>query len=272
MIVLMAAWLAAASPAPDAATIDSRALDRSITEVLAQPEFSWRLPRQEREEKRQEGVIGRFVREAVEWIGRTLKEILHKIADGIGWILEKIREWMPKYQPLDDKPATDWRMRKLLFASTLIFAAAIALGALLLRWTRQWRRSARTETVAVEPAPAVDITEEHVDAQRLPEEGWLAMARELAAKGELRLAMRALHLAVLVRLAHHELIALERFKTDREYERELDRRARDRETLRESFHRNLDVFEAAWYGDRFVTADALDAFAATAERIRAHAA
>ena len=71
-----------------------------------------------------------------------------------------------------------------------------------------------------------DLNEESVTADQLPEDGWLQLARELMERGELRLALRASYLAGLAHLGHRELIHLARHKSNRDYDRELHRRAR----------------------------------------------
>jgi len=95
----------------------------------------------------------------------------------------------------------------------------------------------------------------------------LRAGRELAEKGELRLAMRALYLATLSHLADNEMISIEVYKSNREYERELNRRAHDHQELLAIFSTSLNFFESVWYGMyRIVRAD-FDVFAANHQRI-----
>ena len=83
----------------------------------------------------------------------------------------------------------------------------------------------RATAVASEPIlPAPDIADENVRADQLPEDGWTKLARELLERGEFRLAMRAFYLASLSHLAARNLISIARFKSNRDYERELRRR------------------------------------------------
>jgi hypothetical protein len=88
-------------------------------------------------------------------------------------------------------------------------------------------------------------------------------------RGELRLALRAFYLASLAHLAQREFIRLERYKSNHDYDRELQRRARGNGVLLEAFDENLLAFERAWYGDHDVTPGMLDGFSQNMERIRA---
>jgi len=113
-----------------------------------------------------------------------------------------------------------------------------------------------------------DLNEENVTADQLPEDGWLALARGLMEQGELRLALRAFYLATLAHLGHRELIRLARHKSNLDYDRELERRARGNAGLLDAFDENLLLFERAWYGEHAVTPDTLTGFSQNIERIR----
>jgi hypothetical protein len=60
--------------------------------------------------------------------------------------------------------------------------------------------------------------------------------------------LRALHLATLARLGAQGLIALAKFKTNLDYERELRRRAVTQSDLPGKFAAQRREFEAVWYG------------------------
>jgi len=81
--------------------------------------------------------------------------------------------------------------------------------------------------------------------------------------------LRASYLAGLAHLGQRELISIARHKSNLDYERELQRRARSREELLSAFDANLEAFERAWYGLHEVTRDMLTGFNANLERIRA---
>jgi hypothetical protein len=94
------------------------------------------------------------------------------------------------------------------------------------------------------------------------------MAREQLAAGDLRLALRALYLASLAHLAERGLVKLEKFKSNRDYEREVLRRARALPEVRDAFSDNVGAFDRAWYGLHEVTRDGVSRFEQNLERIR----
>jgi hypothetical protein len=147
---------------------------------------------------------------------------------------------------------------------TLIAAAA---GGLIWILFRIWKnRGHRIDSIASEPLqPSVDLSNENLGAEELPEEGWLKLGHDLLAKGELRLALRAFYLASLARLAANHLIQLARFKSNRDYERELSRRAHALPGLVAVFGANVVVFDRAWYGMHDINADMVNGFAANVE-------
>jgi hypothetical protein len=115
-----------------------------------------------------------------------------------------------------------------------------------------WRQGRRTATAAATVQAAVvaqpDLRDENVQAAQLPADGWLALAHEQMARGDWRLALRALYLGSLARLGSEGLLTLARFKTNQDYERELRRRALNRTALHGWFRGRRHEFEAVWYG------------------------
>jgi hypothetical protein len=92
------------------------------------------------------------------------------------------------------------------------------------------------------------LRKEDVSAALLPEEEWLAMSRDFAARGEWRLAMRAMYLSALAGLARREMLSLARGKSNREYARELSRKAHQHPEMLEPFQGLMHDFERVWYG------------------------
>ena len=131
-------------------------------------------------------------------------------------------------------------------------------------------RAKREPIVAAEAISAIpDLTADDVAADELPEDGWLQLARDHAARGDFALAMRAMWLACLAHLGHRELLRIARYKSNRDYDLELRRRARTREELLAAFRENLTAFESSWYGRHDVTAEIFARFSGNLERIRA---
>ena len=108
----------------------------------------------------------------------------------------------------------------------------------------------------------------NVGADALPEDGWTQLARELAARGEFRLALRAFYLASLAHLAQRNLISLARFKSNHDYELELSRRAHTLPTLRQVFSENVRAFDRVWYGTHAATGELVTQFAANVDGLK----
>lgn len=235
--------------------VSSTELDRSLDDVLARREYSWRAPRERSAEPEKLSWFGKWMRDLAKWVADVWKKILD-------WLTPKER---PDTSDGFHLPAfLSWFSNVRGFFIALLVLAAIVLLVLLVR---------RRRPVAATPAQAValrpDLNAEHVTADQLPEDGWLQLARELRESGQLRLALRASYLACLAHLGHRELLRLARHKSNLDYDRELQRRARAKPELLGAFDRNLDAFERGWYGAHEVTSATLGDFAANLERIRA---
>ncbi len=245
---------------PPAGAVNPAALDRSIDDVLGQRDYAWRMPRAE-EPAQAKGPFAAWL----EGIANTLWKWICAVRDAgsrlVAWIIEKLF-------------GTGFREATGNDGTLPIRALAIgllAVGVLALAWAvwRTWggprRKAATAEAVPVMP----DLRSEDVAADQLPEEGWLQLARELMERGELRLALRAAYLAGLAHLGQRELVSIARHKSNRDYDRELHRRARSRAELLAAFEENLLTFERAWYGCHEVTRDTFASFTRNLDRMRA---
>ena len=102
----------------------------------------------------------------------------------------------------------------------------------------------------------------------VPEEQWLALARQWMEKGDARMALRAWFLACLALLGGRDLLSISRYKSNLDYRRELARRARSIPGLDREFAASVNSFETAWYGLTPSSASDGESFAAGFERIR----
>jgi len=94
------------------------------------------------------------------------------------------------------------------------------------------------------------------------------MARDLLSRGDLRLALRAFYLATLAHLAQRNLVTIARHKSNRDYERELGRRAHALPELTSRFNENVSIFDRIWYGMHEVNDALLEHFQRNVERIK----
>jgi hypothetical protein len=242
-------------------------LDRSISETINRPEFSWRMPREQTEAAPLKS------NSFLSAVGRWTKSIVKKIGHWIGDFLDWLERHMRRPPDVDSRSSGELKSglagssRMLLYAF-LVLASGVAIF-LLARFIRQ--RRGKTDELAAEPLAAtkLDLADETVTADQLPEDEWLALALTLTAQKEFRLALRALFLAGLAHLAQQQVIALAKHKSNREYAAEVRRRAAEQAAVQEAFTQNRVAVERVWYGLHDVTAEMIDRFHANLERIRA---
>jgi hypothetical protein len=238
-------------------------LDRAINQTIHEQKYTWRLPRDKViESDVEEGVIMKFI----DKIGAMLRKWRHA---AFQWLEETLRKLF-RHVPEGSSPAGSgygWIMSVEILLYALVAAALAALAIFLYRVFRRRRKSAVAVAEAVLPVP--DVADENVRADELPEDGWTKLARELLERGEFRLAMRAFYLASLSHLAARNLISIARFKSNRDYERELRRRAHALPGLLPVFGDNIFAFERVWYGMHEVNRELVGQFAANVEKIKA---
>ena len=263
------------SPTQDAApsVISSQALDESLDHVLSQPEYAWRMPQErasEDEKKRDLGFL-KSVFDTFERWGKTIK----KWFDTVNNWLSKLKKWYRKLfpdQPVET-PISGGHGGGLAGVQVLLYLllALIACATAIFVW-RIWRKRrqmhAPLETAPDANAEKPDLTDENVDASQLPADNWLTLAHEMIERGEFRLALRAFYLAGLAYLGEQRLVVLTKYKSDREYEQELRRRAHAFPALLPVFRENMLAYQRSWYGMRDVERAALDRAIANYEQLR----
>lgn len=221
-------------------------LDRRIDQVLSQREFDWRLPRPEvvRDDE-DSGLMRRFV----DTIGGWAKEIwttVVRTAERVAiWIVERLLSG--SRTPSDGGSAPDLA-RGLQALTYLTGFVLIGVAAWLI--ARNWRKRRVVDGRAAEPVLRAkpDLEDESVTADALPVDEWARLAAEYRAKNEFRLALRAQYMASLAWLGDAGLVTLGIGQSNRDYRRELSRRAHDRPECVEAFSRNCRTYDQAWYG------------------------
>ena len=268
VIGLLMLVLLAGSPMPSTAAetrfASPEALDRSIDEVMAQREFTWRMPRKliAEDEKTPKGPIASVMTWVIEKLGQGIKAV-------IGWI-DKFMNWLIDLLPTGERPtaSSDANWISSVRVAVYVLLVGLLCGLAYIFW-RSWmrRQSAQAEMAAAVVESTPNLEDDDTTADDLPLNRWLELARELTAKGSWRLAMRAFYLATLASLADAELITIEKFKSNREYENELHRRAHQKEALLKSFSKSRKIFERVWYGMYEVNRPDLDQYAAIQKRM-----
>jgi hypothetical protein len=253
----------AAKLVPSAERVTPDDLDHAIDQVLKRPEYTWRLPREKKLEHDKKGALALFIQDVVDTIIGAVKKVGRWIDNFIKWLRSGSQA-----SSGGQGPGIDW----LFGARALILLLVIIIAALLLLLlVRLWKRHHRSGIEEVAPEalpPAPNISDENVGADQLPEDGWITMARDLLARGELRLALRALYLASLAHLAQRNLITIARFKSNRDYQNELGRRAHALPELTGMFTENVSTFDRIWYGMHEVNGTLLDQFQRNVEKIK----
>ena len=246
-------------------------LDHAIGQTIHEQKYQWRLPREKAQPKAADepdakpGVIAQFF----EKIGDLIRDWGAKFYHWLEKILGKLT---PPSRPPTPGTSTGNSYGSILFLQMLLYVLAaaviLALGFLLYRLWRN--RGARPNTALTGEAIQIlpDVADENVRADQLPEDGWASLARDLLARGEFRLAMRAYYLAALAQLAARNLISIARFKSNRDYERELRRRAHAFPHLSAAFGDCLLIFERTWYGLHAADRELVGQFAASLERLK----
>ena len=257
-----------ATPIAQPASMPSQQLDKTIEDVISQQKYTWRMPREKvaKKEASEDGFIAKFLKDT--------GEMLRKWAQSIGDWLDKM--FSRKSRPTNPTPNLPSGIFSGLGAGLqmlLYVLIALAVVALLYLAYRVWQNRRRgpeiVEATAIQPVP--DLADENVGADQLPEDEWTRLARELLARSEFRLAMRAYYLSSLACLAERRLITLAKFKSNRDYERELARRGHALADLPGLFAQNVVVFDRVWYGQHSVDGEIVGRFAGNVEKLRATA-
>ena len=254
----------APAPPPEAARIEAADLEAALARVLERPRFAWRLPPAPRPEESQT-IAGRFLDAVFDTMGGWWRPVRRAIERFTRWLERWVRRIAPEPPEIRDS-AWPRAVRWL----TAVLLAASAAGLALLAWRARRRRGA--VAAVAEPAPALpDPGVDDSQAAATAPEDWLAIARDLTARGDTRLAARAAYLAMLSHLGGRGLLTLRRARSNQEYRRELQRRTRDRPQVAALFAENLLLFEPVWYGRRAATPDLVEALATRCEALRTHA-
>ena len=218
----------------------SAELDEAITEVLSQPGAKWKLPREIVAEENR-GVIADFFAKIADAAARWIQVIFRWIGDILDWLARKFR-------PSDSSKPGSWGFGdpKILLYLCLAFVAVL-LVIIVVRNRRTFQ--GRNDLVIAEPVAAMpDLRDENLAADALPEDEWLKLAEEMRASGDLRLAIRALFLAGLAELARRQVVQIAKFKSNRDYQREITRRSAAVPQRASAFSAMVGVYERVWYG------------------------
>ncbi len=244
-------------------TVAPDQLNESIEQVIHQREYQWRIPREEQDIKSDNTFLLDFLKGVQDTLERWFNPLWSFFKKVLDWIFDKIFPSTDPGSAGDKAPISN----QTVFIAILISVAVLLLGLLLYR---MWKRRQKDELITAEEASVAipDVTDESTTADQFPEEGWLALAREYIERGELRLALRALYLSSLALLSRRGILTITKYKSNREYKWELQRKAQTNPDLLDAFQENLFLFERSWYGEHEVNGEIISRFNLNQERIR----
>ena len=266
LLIFIACAMPSAVGAQEQSWISSQELDQSIEEVINRREYTWRLPKDavRVEVRESQGPI----EAALQWLIKMFVAGVRTLKDWVTKFYDWLEGLLPESENRADSTKSDWvgSVRLALTALMILLAAFLVFV-----FIRIWKRRQKTDRSEVRAAEVSmpDLNDEGIRADDLPADRWLALAEELSKKRDLRLAMRALYLATLAYLAQQEMITPEIYKSNREYEKELQQRAYEKQEMCDVFSKSLNVFESVWFGMHRITPAEFDQFAADQKGIRA---
>ena len=254
------------TPLAEAPIGDPEGMRQSIETELEKPIYSWRLPR-ERKETDDDG------------IANTLDEKLEKALERFfGWMeggLEKLADWLDgRITPQANRPTTASNVSWGALLETMAWLAlAILVASLIVLVIKHFRPPEIERVEDNKPVYAApNLEDENLSADELPEDEWVTLAMEMMRKGDYRLAVRALFLSGLAFLGDQRLLQIRRFKSNREYLRELRRRSHVHANLSSSFEWSVTEFEGIWYGAHEANQALFDSFSENLSTIKQDAA
>lgn len=181
-------------------------------------------------------------------LAEALAELLEPIRRWIADAWEKFVKWLLGLFPEKEKSKGLFNLPPLILGLILLLAVA----AVSLIWRALRRRRRRTEEpVPAGAAPAPPLADEDPLSRETSE--WERYARELAAAGREREAIRAWYHAVLVSLFRRGLLHYRKGRTNWEYVSALAGH-----TWRASFIEMTRLFEREWYGRDRSSPEALE--------------
>lgn len=201
------------------------------------------------------GAVGRLEVQTPSGLGR----VADAMVAAYDWVAERVNrllEWLKKLWPKSARRASPSGGASV-GAIAVVVAAALLLGILTWRTVRRGA-AAPVEVESVGAAPARDD-----DPLSRETTQWEARARELAAAGRWREAVRAFYHAVLVALFEAGLLHYQRGRTNWEYAAALSPQL----SLRPAFLDLTRIFDREWYGRRQSDAEAVRACAEAARSI-----
>jgi hypothetical protein len=234
-------------------------LQRAVRQTMQSPDYNWRIP------------PPATAASQTPWIIQATDRALAAIRSAVKWVVKEIVRlltWIFGRLNLNPMPLGGQAPAGALHWSVWVLTGLAAVLVAWVVWRARKLRRKKSKATLRPSAKPVKLDDEGLTADRLPEAGWLELAERSMAEGKLRLALRAFYLANLAWLGRREFLSIHPGKTNREFELELRRRARQAPEARELFSANVRAFERAWYGLHEVMEEDAAQFRQRAEEIK----
>ena len=240
-------------------------LDGSINKELSKKEYSWKLPREKPPRKERTGWFAAFMDEALDIMKTGFRKVGEWFSSFLEWVIKHLGRLFT-FRDRGGSLDVGWTKSVNLLLFILLCMAACFLAITVWRMLKK-RKLQAPEQVVVSGTAIPDITGDDLSAEKLQADKWLEIAGDFMIQGNRRFALRALYLACLAHLSHQGMITLARSKSNKDYEKELTRKAGDMPDLLLSFSMNRDIFDTIWYGMHEVTDGIVKDFRANQESI-----
>lgn len=242
-------------------------LGEAISDTLEQKKYQWQLPRREALEENRSSEQS--------WLASRLQEIAESTRELVKALGDLLDEWIDNLLNNQQEGNSTDKSKSIKFfkeiGSTMSLALVlIVLGLIVWVFVALYRKHRADSPVEVEDDGVggfVDLESEDIIASQLPEDEWMKLAKERMAGGDWRLAVRALFLASLAKLGENQVLKIARFKSNRDYRHELERRMRGKVDLISAFDGNVRQFERSWYGTHDLSEGEVDTFLSNHEII-----
>ena len=245
--------------------IAKKELETAIEKVMENPAYSWRIAKESVKDGKNTlklTFLSNFADKFNKWLDKMAKAVterLRKLDEYLKEIEKKINRWLSYKQGKDRKVNEIGSYVNIYALIFVLLAVVLSLLAILI--VRHMKSKSSAVVVQVKPMDVIpDIKDENVTASQMNYDGWMLMAEQLISSGEIKLAIRAMFLSCLAYLSECERLSIARYKSNREYLAELNRRAHDFPDILKSFSVNIGLFEDIWYGERVATAEIYQLF------------
>ena len=277
-IVLLLILLGAPETARAIAAPPASLLNRNLTQLNSAPPERVERLREAVSEESQSAIYQWHDSEhpaAPTWFDRLLARIGHAVRSAWDAFQNFLRKLWPSGLSLSIGSGKGGRMKDVRLWLTLLAVSTFVAGAALF-WLRRRRQSAQL-SIPISAAPLLDLSDAPIASERSEEE-WFELAMRLESQGELRLALRAVYLGLLIGLAQRNWLVIRRDRTNREYLEEFTRRWRRRPQaavelraeIPDKLRGTLRVFDRVWYGSYALTPAAVAAYREDQRELLSH--